>query len=64
MGTWKIYGVLLHSMQFSIDDSVPFYLSEEKKEELKFDCETDEVETKKIHTFPTHKYNKTKNRFT
>ena len=34
-------------MQDSQDNTGPFYLSEEKERELKFDVETEETETKK-----------------
>ena len=40
----------IQSMQFKEGDTGPFYLSEEKKEELKFDTIASEIEKKEIHT--------------
>ena len=37
----------IQSMQYSQDDTGPFYMSEEKRRELNFDVETEETETKK-----------------
>ena len=39
----------IQSMQYQPNDSGPFYLNEQKKEELKFDCQTSEIETKNTH---------------
>ena len=37
----------IQQMQYQPNDSGPFHLNKQKKEELKFDCQTSEIEIKK-----------------